>query len=72
VSQAAGEHRSSQSLEVGRTRELGVDGFELARGPQQELRRVAAALGRQRDLRAKQMHARALGVFCRAGFRGPK
>ena len=66
----AGEPGRLERFEIGGARPVRVDRLELAGGLQQERGSVAAALHGERDLRAQEMHARALEIIDAAGLRG--
>ena len=65
-----GEPGRLERFEIGGARPVRVDRLELAGGVQQEPGSVAAALHGERDLRAQEIHARALEIIDAAGLRG--
>ncbi len=66
----AGEPGRVERFEIGGARPLRVERLELAGGLQQEPGSVGAALRGERDLRAQEMHMRALEIIDAAGLRG--
>ena len=66
--EAADEHRSSQRIEVGRPRQLDIQGLKTLRRLEQEGRHLAPRIEHEGDLAAEQVHPGALELIHRCRF----